>query len=144
MEYFFGSLITLITIVCFNLLLRKKPNRTVKVGVLFSQSRLNELVKPLGVLEHFIKAMQSRGKNTQSKKHNAEQHVRVIISETEAYWIANNKFYTADVRDSLIIQETTREVDTMAMDDVQLKKIIEIVDMLGKSNDSRGSGNKNF
>jgi hypothetical protein len=144
MEYFFGPIITLITIASLNLLLRKKSNRIIKVGVVFSQSRVNELMKPLVIMGHFLKSIESNKVETQSKKHYAKQHVKVIISETEAYWIANNKFYTADVLDNSIVQETTREVDTMAMDDVQLKKIIEVVDMLGDKNDSGNSGNKNF
>lgn len=81
---------------------------------------------------------------TQSRKHYAAQHVRVIMSDTEAYWIANNRFYVADVQNNAIVQESTREVDTMVMDDVQLKKIIEIVDMLGENDDSGSSGYKGF
>jgi hypothetical protein len=144
MEYFFGSIITLVTMISINLLLRNDSDRLVRVRVQFNQSRLNELIKPFQVIKSFVDALENKQPETQSRKHYAKQHVKVIISETEAYWVANDKFYMADVRDSLIVQETTREVDTMAMDDVQLKKIIEIVDMLGKSNDSRGSGNKNF
>lgn len=144
MEYFFGSIITLATIASLNLLLRKKSNRLIKVRVVFSQSRVNELMKPLLIMRHFIGAIEGKKVETQSRKHHAKQHVKVIISETEAYWIANNKFYTADVLNNLIVQETTREVDTMAMDEVQLNKIMEIVDMLGDKNDSGSSGSKNF
>ncbi len=142
MEYFIGSVLTLITIFSCNLLLRRKNNEIVSVGVSFSQSRLHELLKPMRALSELVRTLSKADTPTQSKKHYAGQHVRVIMSETEAYWIANNKFYVADVQDNLIVQETTREVDTMAMDDVQLKKIIEIVDMLGDSNDSSSSGNK--
>jgi len=142
MEYVIGSVLTLATIICCNILLRNTGSKTLKTGISFSQSRLHELVKPISALTELISALSSEPILTQSRNHHASQHVRVIMSETEAYWIANNTFYVADVRDSLIVQETTREVDTMAMDDVQLKKIIEIVDMLGDVNDSGNSGNK--
>lgn len=142
MEYFLGSVITLIAMISFNLLLRKKTNETVSLGVLYSQSRLHELLKPLENLRNIVKILSAPEVETQSKKHNDAQHVKVIISETEAYWIANNKFYVADVLDSIILQETTREVDTMVMDDVQLNKIIEIVEMLGKTDDRGNTWNE--
>ncbi len=144
MEYVVGSVLTLITIISCNLLLRSKTNKTVSTGINFSQSRLHELIKPLDILTDFVRIMSKREIPTQSRNHHASQHVRVIMSESEAYWIANNTFYVADVIDSLIVQETTREVDTMVMDDVQLKKIMEIVKMLGDNNDSGSSGNKGF
>ena len=144
MEYVIGSVLTLITIVSCNILLRKKTSKTVNVGINFSQSRLHELIKPLEILTDLVKALSKPEVPRQSSKHYASQHVRVIMSETEAYWIANNKFYVADVEDNVIVQETTREVDTMVMDDVQLKKIMEIVEMLGEDNDRGNSGNKGF
>jgi hypothetical protein len=126
------------------LLLRKNTNKIVNVGISFSQSRMHELIKPLNIIKNLVKALENNRPMTQSRKHYDKQHVKVIMSETEAYWIANNVFYVADVMNNAIVQETTREVDTMAMDDVQLKKIIEIVDMLGEGNDSSSSGNKNL
>jgi hypothetical protein len=144
MEYVIGSVLTLTTIFCCNLLLRNKRNKIVKIGVRFSQSRLHEITKPINSLTELVKALSREPIPTQSRKHYAAQHVRVIMSESEAYWISNNRFYVADVRDNLIIQETTREVDTMVMDDVQLKKIMEIVEMLGDNNDSGSSRNKGF
>lgn len=142
MEYFIGSALTLITIMTCNILLRRNKNKTVNVDIQFRQSRLHELLKPLHILENLVKILSKTPTETQSRKHYSKQHVKVIMSDTEAYWIANNKFYVADVRDSIIVQETTREVDTMVMDDVQLKKIIEIVEMLGDGDDSGSSGNK--
>lgn len=142
MEYVIGSVLTLVTIISCNLLLRKKNSKSVKTSINFSQSRLNELIKPLNVLTDLVKSLSQKPIATQSRDYHAKQHVKVVMSETEAYWIANHKFYVADVVDSIIVQETTREVDTMVMDDVQLKKIMEIVEMLGENNDSSSSGNK--
>jgi hypothetical protein len=81
---------------------------------------------------------------TQTSKHHDSLHVKVVIADNEAYWISNDKFYVADVRDKMVIQESTREVDTMAMDDVELNKISEIVELLRKEdkNDRGSSGNK--
>jgi hypothetical protein len=142
MEYFIGSALTLITVMSCNIMLRKNKNKTIKLGIQFSQSRLHELLRPLEILENLVRNISKSQPPTQSREHYSGQHVKVIMSETEAYWIANNKFYVADVVNSLIVQETTREVDTMVMDAVQLKKIIEIVEMLGDGDDSGSSGNK--
>jgi len=142
MEYVIGATLTLITVAVCNTLFRKNVSKSLKIGVMSSQARVHQLMRPLTFLEDLIHSSIEPNIVTQSTKHHSKLHVKVIISETEAYWIANNKFYVADVQDEIIVQETTREVDTMAMDDVQLKKIIDIVDMLGEENDRGSSGNK--
>jgi len=141
MEYVIGATLTLITVAVCNILLRKNVSRSIKVNVNSSQSRTYQLMRPLVFFEDLL-SYKLEPMPTQSSRHHDKVHVKVIISDTEAYWIANSKFYVAEVKDEMIVQETTREVDTMAMDDVQLKKIIDIVDMLGEENDRGSSGNK--
>ena len=142
MEYVIGAMLTLITVAVSNLLLRKNISKSLRVKINSSQSRSHQLMKPLMLLEDFFYSALEPRTVTQSMKYHNRLHVKVIMSDSEAYWIANNTFYVADVENQLIVQETTREVDTMAMDDVQLKKIMEIVEMLGEDNDSGNSGNK--
>lgn len=144
MEYFIGSIMTIITIAFCNKMFNKKIPKPFKSNVEYSQSRLVEIMKPVQALYGLITILNKEKLVTQTTKHYDSQHVRVIISDTEAYWISNNKFYTASVEGSKIIEETTKEVDTMTMDDVQLNKIIEIVEMLGGNDDSSGTGNKGF
>jgi hypothetical protein len=64
--------------------------------------------------------------------------VRVIIIEGEAYWIVDQTLYVANIVDGLVDNDTTKKVDTMAMDTVQLEKTQFIVQKLteGKGNDS--------
>ena len=80
---------------------------------------------------------------TQSKKHQEESNVKVIIVGNQAYWIKNNIFYKAPLVDQLIDKESAERVDTTDMDKVQLDQMLFIVDKLreGTSDDSRGSGN---
>ena len=144
MEYVIGATLTLITVAVCNILLRKNVSRSIKVNVNSSQSRTYQLMRPLVFFEDLLSSKLEPRMPTQSSRHHDKVHVKVIISDTEAYWIANSKFYVAEVKDEMIVQETTREVDTMAMDDVQLKKIIDIVDMLGEENDRGSSGNKDI
>jgi hypothetical protein len=142
MEYVIGATLTLITVAVCNILLRKNMSRSIKISINSSQSRVHQLVKPLLLLEDLFMSSMKSEVITQSMKYHNRMHVKVIMSDFEAYWISNNIFYVADVENQMIVQETTREVDTMAMDEVELKKIMDIVDMLGEDNDRGNSGNK--
>lgn len=69
--------------------------------------------------------------------------IKVIIIDNSAYWIKDNTFYTASVDDTgMVDKDTTRVVDTMTMDAVELDKMLFIMDRLreGLTNDSGGSG----
>lgn len=67
---------------------------------------------------------------TQMSKHNKQTEVRVLFLENKAYWIANNSFYSADLEDGTVNQNTAKVVDIMAMDKVELDKMSFIVEML--------------
>jgi hypothetical protein len=82
--------------------------------------------------------------NTQSRDYEKKMTVKVVMTEGQAYWIRDNTVYTADIAEDYSVQnETTRIVDIMSMDKVQLDKIIFIVDKLteGSKNDGGNSGN---
>lgn len=81
--------------------------------------------------------------NTQSINYINKNHLRVMVVDNNAYWIKNNTFYVADLVDGQIDNETTREVDTMTMDKVQLDKMLFIVGKLteGLNNESRDQWN---
>lgn len=66
--------------------------------------------------------------------------------EGKAYWIQDNKVYVSELEDgdlSSINESTTQVVDMMALDKVELDKMVFIVETLteGLANDSSGSGN---
>ena len=103
-------------------------------SVQLSQSYIDSLVsqKILDVL------LPPEKKKTQSTNHFKKDEVRVIVIEGEAYWIVNQTLYVANLVDGTVDNDTTRKVDTMTMDDVQLEKTQFIVQKLteGKGNDS--------
>jgi hypothetical protein len=80
---------------------------------------------------------------TQSQKHEKKVKIKVIIMDDQAYWVKDNVFYTADMDEGDVNKNTTREVDTMTMNKVQLDKMMFIMDRLreGTFNDSGGTGN---
>lgn len=133
MEYFLGSLITLIIMSYFgrrSAKIMSKPLKQVRV----SQSYIDDMISQK-MIEQFLPPVQ---KKTQSLQHLKGQEVRVIIIEGEAYWIVDQTLYVANIVDGVVDNETTRKVDTMTMNDVQLEKTQFIVQKLteGKGNDS--------
>ncbi len=145
MEYLLGSIITLFTLFVAGKKLASSKAMNLKVNVQYSQTRAFELTKPLHLLEDIVE-FATKKTVTQTTKFDDSQHVKVVIADNQAYWIANSVFYVADVMDRMVIQESARTVDTMTMDDVQLKKISEIVEILREedSHDSRGPRDKKF
>lgn len=80
---------------------------------------------------------------TQATNHYDSRQVRVLMTETNAYWIADNALHVADVVDGSVVESSTKKVDMMGMDKVELEEMIFIVEKLteGKSNDRWSSGN---
>lgn len=81
-------------------------------------------------------------KVTQSTEYDLKNKIRVVFTDNKAYWIKNNTFYQADLVNGEVDDSTTKVVDTMTMDKVELDKMIFIVQKLteGIQNDGSGSG----
>jgi len=101
-----------------------------------SQSRNHELIN-----KHI--ALKNKKPSRQSTNHEQNTNIRVIVMDNQAYWIKDNVFYTADILRGNVDKETTRRVDTMTMDKVQLDKMIFIIDKLKEEafDDRWGAGN---
>ena len=80
-------------------------------------------------------------KKSQSKNHEKETNVRVIIVDGQAYWVKDNIFYNAPLINDMVDKDSAQKVDTSSMDKVQLDQMLFILDKLreGISDDSRGS-----
>lgn len=133
MEYFLGSLITLLIMGYFSnkaaKITQKKPPT-----IRFSQSQIDTMITDRLISEILPKSKTK----TQSLDWEKRNEVRVIIIEGEAYWIVDQTLYVANIVDGVVDNNTTKKVDTMAMDSVQLEKTQFIVQKLteGKGNDS--------
>lgn len=115
---------TLITVLLLRL---RKTKRSVKVAIRQSQAQLFDITKNT---EYIIKMLEEK-LESQASKHRASNMVRIVFVENQAYWIRDSVFYTADIDDEGYIDaETTRAVDTMTMDKVQLEKMSFIVEKL--------------
>lgn len=136
MEYLLGSIVTLITMSIVAKLVRHPKNAVKNIKTNFNQSRQHELVRD------FLPFQRKKLKTQATKNHNARR-IRVIFIDEDAYWIEKNALHTARLSSNGQIDESSKiKVDIMAMDKVELDKMIFIVNKLteGLSDDSGNSG----
>lgn len=129
MEYFIGSIITLFAIGIMAFVIKHEFKKNNSLTIKYSQSNVFEIIK------HLIpKNMQYDVPETQSTKHHDSIFVKIFVLDDKAYWIKENTFYSADYINGEVDESTTTPVDTMAMDKVQLKKMIFIIENLTRGN----------
>lgn len=137
MEYLIGSVGTLLGSLLVLFIINKNSSRWPQAKLTVRQSRNYLLIKDYLVIPHEHKLLK-----TQATDYFDKTHSRVAIVDDKAYWIQNNALLCADIVDGIVDEESTKVVDTMALDDVELKKMILVVDKLteGTTDDSRNSG----
>lgn len=139
MEYFIGSFSTMVVLYFVGKYGNpKRFNIDQTVSIKYRQSSMHEMVKHLIPIESFNKKIL----DTQSIKYEKKTNVKVIIVNECAYWVKDNIFYMANMEDGFIDKDTTRLVDTMGMDKVELDKMLFIMDRLkeGEGDDRSSSG----
>ena len=132
MEYLLGSITTILVLVFLRNKLSKTVSNTGPLEIKYRQSHIFQMVK------QFLNFDSPKQKlKTQSTLFDDKLHVKVILVGDEAYWILNNVLFVANEVDGMIDNATTRPVDTMGMDKVQLEKVMFIVETLteGKSDE---------
>jgi hypothetical protein len=139
MEYLLGSLLTIVSIVVANRLVKKSLPKYKVNNLLYSQSIIHEVLAPFIPTNQDLKRESFKSQSTQHAKKNT---MRVLFVEDMAYWIKDNAFYSANVIDGMVDEESTKRVDTMGMDKVQLKEMSFIVEKLteGIDDENRYSG----
>ncbi|CAB4242254.1 hypothetical protein UFOVP222_75 [uncultured Caudovirales phage] len=140
MDYFVGSLITLLTIIVVGkIVLPKISNDKIKT-LSYGQSHAHELIKYIQI----PRASTRRQPNTQSYNYVMKNGFKVFFTDRNAYWVKDGQFVVADSNENKIDMDSIKPVDIMGMDAVELEKMIFIIEKLteGTTNDSRDSGNK--
>ena len=119
-------------------IIRKTLPKDENISVInYSQSHIYDLMRPFLEFADVV----SSNVPTQSINYLNNAYMKVMVVNSKAYWIKNNTFYVADVVEGEVKKETTKEVDTMAMDRVELNEMLFIVEKLREeSDDNRGSG----
>ena len=138
MEYFLGSVITMIAMFITTRLILPRTLKTKTSNFRYRQSHIHALVMPLLPDIKFYKKKMI----TQSSKHNEKMNIKVVIFDKKAYFVKDGSFYCADIEGESINKYSATVVDTIGMDKVQLDKMLFIMDQLrdGKKNDSGDSG----
>lgn len=139
MEYLIGSMVTLVSVFFANKLITKQLIRHRPAPILFTQSQIHKTLAPFLPTNQELKSVRQK---TQSRNHYQKNSMRVIFFEDKAFWIKDNSFYTANVVDGIVDEESAKRVDTMGMDKVELEEMSFIVDKLteGIDDENRYSG----
>jgi hypothetical protein len=136
-EYFLGSLVTLVSIIMFNKFTNKLTQSNIPIPK-FSQSIKAELFK-----SYLINVISPKpSKKTQSTEHLKKNSKKAFFIGKDVYWIEDGFLQTAKIFDNQIDETTKKKVDTHSLDKVELEKMIFIVDKLteGNKDDSSNSG----
>jgi hypothetical protein len=140
MEFLFGFMVafaTLLFVRRFVLPLNLVASKRIS-SIRYSQSHIFSLVAPsipyMPVTNYFVP--------TQSFLNDQKNSQKIIMTEDRAYWIKDNTFYEAQLIDGEVDKNTTKVVDTMTMDKVELDKMAFIVQKLteGTRNDFGNPG----
>lgn len=139
MEYFVGAAITMIVYIITNRIVRKDFQEDPDVlKMSYNQSHIYEMTAPyldlLPPMEEFVKR--------QSSNFLKNSYMKVMVVKNKAYWIKDNTFYVTDVVEGEVVKENAKQVDTMAMDKVELKEIMFIVEKLREDDDDNWSSGK--
>lgn len=126
MEYLLISLIIIPIFMLYKIINKSKKIKVRKV-IFTSQSRTIEMMNQL--YDNEQEALKKYS-NKQSIKFFNKVHPRILILDNHGYWIQNNAVYRAEFTGNGIDHNTTVQLDTMTMDDVELKKLIFIIEQL--------------
>lgn len=106
-------------------------------SIMFTQSELHRLVKDYIVVE-------VEEKQSQLQKHLNKNAIKIMTVDDRAYWIANNIFYMAELKNGMPDFNNANPVDTINMSKTDLDKMMFILDNLrrGIKDDSDSSRNE--
>jgi hypothetical protein len=139
MEYFLGSVLTLIAMFITTRLVSSEKNLVQSNPFRYSQSHIHEVVSPLlPDIKDYRKPIKRQSSNQEEKT-----NIKVVIFDNKAYFVKDGTFYCAEMHGTEIDGANASLVDTMGMDRVQLDKMLFIMDQLrdGKNYDSGDSRN---
>lgn len=127
MEYLFLFLLIIPIFVIYRMInISKKIS--IKKPPLMTQARAIAMVAKL----HSIAEKSNRPKKTQSTEFFDKTHPRILILEDGGYWISNNAVYYASFDDEGLDTSNAVQLDTTHMSDVELRKLMFIVEQLTK------------
>jgi hypothetical protein len=140
MEYFLGSVITMLAMFITTRLISSQKTAVNDSPFKYRQSHIHEIISPLVPdIQNYKKVVPRQSTNQEEKT-----NIKVVIFDNKAYFVKDGTFYCAEMHGTEIDGANATLVDTMGMDKVQLDKMLFIMDQLrdGKKNDSGDSRNQ--
>lgn len=139
MEYVFLGLLSFIAVVLLFLIIGIFINHKIEKSesvLKFRQSDNHMYLK-----EFFSRNIKSKKNSSQLKLRKERLTLRIIFDENnKAYWVKDNIFYTADVKNGRPDFINAEQIDTTNMSKNELDKMLEILDNLRRGDtDERGS-----
>ena len=138
MEYLLGAIIAVAGMFLMSRMI-SKSSKIAPVRIRYRQSHVFELLGP------YIFALSGgeykKEMVTQSTKFFDSRHQKILFFKGKAYWIRDNSLYTANVIHGMVDEKSTKTLDIMAMDKVELKDMMFIVDKLNEGQDRNDLGN---
>lgn len=128
-----------LSIFCFIIIVMNKKSKKTFNKKVYRQSDMHNILK-----DFFFKDINSENKFvSQSKILRDKKTTKVVIIDQKAYWVSNNIFYVGETVDGKVIPETGEPLDTVNMSNLEINKMLFILDNLknGEASDSGGTGN---
>lgn len=125
MEYLVGAIGGVALVVLIILLLRRESVHTIS-PLTMSESTIISLV-------HQVASMYE----DDDEEEDEDDGTKVVFANNKAYWLDEGKFFVADTDGESVLVYTKREVDTMAMNHVELSQLIKIVEALRSDDEDR-------
>lgn len=142
MEYFYGVVSTLVSLIIFMKI--TKNARGSKINkIKYSQSRTFSIAGK----NKYAFFKEYKQLETQATEHSKKNRLVILTIENNAYFINPNGLHVVDVSSGDFDKDSAKLVDTMGLNDVELEEISFIVEKLaqeGASNDYRSPGNEDI
>jgi hypothetical protein len=127
MEFFIGSVVTIIAYVVTNRLINNGAAGSMRIpAVRYSQSHVYSLVSPY--LD--FAPLATTKALTQAQNYYNNVYVKILVANGKAYWIKDNTFYVAEFKEGMVDKDTTKAVDTMSMSKSEISQMMFIVEKL--------------
>jgi len=138
MEYLVGAIVAIVG----TFILSKAVSKVTKDSVMKVRYRQSHIFSVVGPYIFAMSAKENRKEMvTQSTRFFDSRHQKILFFKGKAYWIRNNSLYSANLVGGVVDESSTKTLDIMAMDKVELKDMMFIVDKLNEGQDRNDLGN---
>ncbi len=138
MEYLIGAIVATASL----FVLAKIFSKTVNEPIMRVRYRQSHIFSLLGTsLFSIEEGMGRKELTTQSTKFFDSRHQKVLFFKGKAYWIKDNSIYSAELVNGIVDEKSTKTLDIMSMDKVELKDMMFIVDKLNEGQNRNDLGN---